>query len=93
MPAQYLRELGEKVNSFASFSDCAQRLGVYTPLDYVDILKGLIDDWKIENVSGLKENGEKARDYLIHLPDRLTRIADRMKISTEAEFKFNWILG
>ncbi len=92
MPAQYLRELGDKVNSFASFSDCAQRLGVYTATDYVDILKGLIEEWNIENISGLKEEGERARDYLTKLPDRLTRISERMKIP-DTEFKFNWILA
>ena len=92
MPAQYLRELGDKVNSFSSFSDCAQRLGVYTATDYVDILKGLIEEWNIENISGLKEEGERARDYLTKLPDRLTRISERMKIP-DTEFKFNWILA
>jgi acyl-[acyl-carrier-protein] desaturase len=92
MPAQYLRELGDKVNSFSSFSDCAQRLGVYTATDYVDILKGLIEEWNIENIRGLKEEGEKARDYLTKLPDRLTRISERMKIP-DTEFKFNWILA
>jgi acyl-[acyl-carrier-protein] desaturase len=92
MPAQYLRELGDKVNSFSSFSDCAQRLGVYTATDYVDILKGLIEEWNIESIRGLKEEGEKARDYLTKLPDRLTRISERMKIP-DTEFKFNWILA
>ncbi|MFY8108590.1 MAG: acyl-ACP desaturase [Bacteroidia bacterium] len=92
MPAQYLRELGDKVNSFSSFSDCAQRLGVYTATDYVDILKGLLEEWNIENIRGLKEEGERARDYLTKLPDRLTRISERMKIP-DTEFKFNWILA
>jgi acyl-[acyl-carrier-protein] desaturase len=92
MPAQYLRELGDKVNSFSSFSDCAQRLGVYTATDYIDILRSLVDEWEIENIRGLNENGEKARDYLVNLPDRLAKLSERMKIP-ETEFKFNWILA
>jgi len=92
MPAQYLRELGEKVNSFESFSDCAQRIGVYTATDYVDILKSLLDEWQIEGIRGLKEDGEKARDYLMRLPERLTKISERMKLP-DTEFKFNWILA
>jgi acyl-[acyl-carrier-protein] desaturase len=92
MPAQYLRELGDKVNSFSSFSDCAQRIGVYTATDYVDILRSLVDEWEIENIRGLNENGEKARDYLVNLPDRLAKLSERMKIP-ETEFKFNWILA
>jgi acyl-[acyl-carrier-protein] desaturase len=92
MPAQYLRQLGEEVGMFSNFSDAAQRLGVYTAYDYTDILKSLIEEWEIETIRGLKETGEKARDYLVALPDRLNRLADRMKIP-ETQFKFNWILA
>ncbi len=92
MPSQCLRELGGKLNSFSNFSDAATRLGVYTSMDYVDILRTLLDEWQIGNVNGLLENGEKARDYLMALPDRLARIAERMKMPT-TEHKFGWILG
>ncbi|WP_036692840.1 acyl-ACP desaturase, partial [Pedobacter glucosidilyticus] len=67
------------------------RLGVYTAVDYVDILKELIVDWKIEEVKDLNEAGEKAREYLMRLPDRLIRIADRIK-TPNLEYKFSWIL-
>jgi acyl-[acyl-carrier-protein] desaturase len=40
----------------------------------------------------LKEDGEKARDYLMRLPERLTKISERMKLP-DTEFKFNWILA
>ena len=44
MPAQFLRESGEKISSaFEQFSDSAQRIGVYTAHDYVDIMQKLID--------------------------------------------------
>jgi len=92
MPAQALREIGESVNTFANFSDAAQRLGVYTSVDYVNIMKELIDEWKIDSLTNLHENGEKARDYVMKLPDRLTKIAERM-IIPERELKFSWIYG
>lgn len=80
MPAHFLREMGLKIGqTFGHFTDAAQRLGVYTSTDYVDILKQLIGDWKIESIRELNEAGEKARDYILALPDRLLRVAERMK--------------
>ncbi len=90
MPAMYMRELGEKMNTFANFSDAAQRLGVYTSVDYIEIMQDLIKDWKIENMRHLNDEAEKAREYIMGLPDRLTRIAERMK-TPSIEHKFSWI--
>lgn len=92
MPAQAMRELGGEINTFSNFSDAAQRLGVYTAIDYVDIMRDLIKEWNIENITGLKENGEKARDYLMRLPDRMAKIAERIKVP-DRELKFSWIIG
>lgn len=91
MPAHLLREAGKKVGeTFTHFADAAQRLGVYTSVDYVDILKQLIAEWEIEGLKGLNAAGEKARDYLMKLPERLIRIAERMKNPT-LEYQFSWI--
>jgi acyl-[acyl-carrier-protein] desaturase len=92
MPAQCLRELGENTNTFANFSDAAQRLGVYTAIDYVNILKDLIEEWEIDRLTGLKENGEKARDYVMKLPERLLKLSERMKMP-ERELRFSWIIS
>lgn len=93
MPAHFLREMGLKIGqTFGHFTDAAQRLGVYTSTDYVDILKQLIGDWKIESIRELNEAGEKARDYILALPDRLLRVAERMK-NPSMEYKFKWILA
>ena len=92
MPAHFLREVGLKIGqTFGHFTDAAQRLGVYTAIDYVDILKELIVDWKIESMPDLNETGEKARDYIMKLPERLLRVADRMK-NPMLEYKFTWIV-
>lgn len=91
MPAHFLREAGTPQGSaFTHFSDAAQRLGVYTALDYVEILDQLIEDWQIASVRELNEAGEKARDYVMSLPGRLTRIAERLK-NPGLEYKFSWI--
>lgn len=91
MPANLIRESGGKMgDAFELFSDSAQRIGVYTAHDYIDIMKKLIDKWQIEKLNNLTDEAEKARDYLIKLPDRMTRIADRMVIPTEPHI-FKWV--
>ncbi len=93
MPAHFLREVGLKIGqTFGHFTDAAQRLGIYTAIDYVDILKELIEDWHIESAVDLNEQGEKARDYIMNLPARLLRVAERMK-NPMLEYKFSWING
>lgn len=93
MPAHFLREVGLKIGqTFGHFTDAAQRLGIYTAIDYVDILKELIEDWHVESMTDLNESGEKARDYIMNLPARLLRVADRMK-NPGLEYKFSWING
>lgn len=93
MPAHFLREVGLPIGQvFGHFTDAAQRLGVYTAIDYVDILKQLIVDWNIDSVKELNEAGEKARDYIMNLPNRLLRVAERMKNPT-MDYKFKWILA
>jgi len=93
MPAHFLREFGEpQGEAFAHFSDVAQRLNVYTSIDYVEILNTLIKNWHISDLSGLNDAGEKARDYLTNLPKRLNRIIEHRKM-TFGDFKFSWING
>jgi acyl-[acyl-carrier-protein] desaturase len=93
MPAHYLRELGVNIGqTFGHFTDAAQRIGVYTSADYTDILEDLIKDWKIENMTGLNDASEKARDYVMALPARLRRVAERMRVP-ELQYKFRWIEG
>jgi len=93
MPAHFLREVGLPIGQvFGHFTDAAQRLGVYTAVDYVDILKQLIVEWNVESVKELNEAGEKARDYIVALPNRLLRVAERMK-DPGIDYKFKWILG
>jgi acyl-[acyl-carrier-protein] desaturase len=91
MPAHYMRELGVDIGkTFGHFTDAAQRLGVYTSHDYTNILEELIEDWKIAEIEGLNDAGERARDYLMNLPGRFKRVAERMR-TPSLEYKFRWI--
>ncbi|MBC7826601.1 MAG: acyl-ACP desaturase [Chitinophagaceae bacterium] len=91
MPAHFLREKGlAKGESFRHFSEAAQRLGVYTATDYINILSSLIKEWKIDAINNLTENGEKARDYIMMLPSRLSKLAERISPQPSSH-KFSWI--
>lgn len=91
MPAHFLRESGMKISElWAHFSDAAQRCMVYTTQDYIDILSSLIKEWEIENINGLTDRAENARDYLVNLPDRLQRLSERIRIP-EKQYEFKWL--
>ena len=91
MPALHLREsFAAKGSLFNDFSTVAQRVGVYTGFDYIEILKKLNSAWEIDRITGLTAEAEKARDYLLKLPDRLYRITERIVIP-ETRFQFKWL--
>jgi acyl-[acyl-carrier-protein] desaturase len=91
MPAQFVRESGEAVGTaFENFSNAAQRIGVYTTHDYIDIMRKLISYWEIDKLNNLTATAEKARDYLMKLPDRMLRIAERVAIPEDLT-KFKWV--
>ncbi|GAA4275192.1 acyl-ACP desaturase [Aquimarina gracilis] len=91
MPAHFLRETGEAIGSaFDEFSNSAQRLGVYTAQDYVDIMKRLIDKWEIDKLADLTDEAEKARDFVMKLPARMQRISERLVVPEEI-FEFKWV--
>ncbi len=91
MPAMFLRESGEEKSTlFEQFSVVAQRTGVYTGFDYIDILKKLNSMWEIDKMNGLTDEAEKARDFLMKLPDRMTRITERMVVP-DTKYNFKWM--
>jgi len=91
MPAGFLRESGAKISSaFEQFSDSAQRIGVYTANDYVEILQKLVSMWEIDKIANLTDEAEKARDYLMKLPARMARISERLVIPQESHI-FKWV--
>ena len=91
MPALHLREsFGTKGSLFNDFSTVAQRIGVYTGFDYIDIVRKLNSAWEIDKITGLTAEAEKARDYLLKLPDRMYKISERIVIP-DTRFHFKWM--
>ena len=91
MPALHLREsFGTKGSLFNDFSTVAQRIGVYTGFDYIDIVRKLNSAWEIEKITGLSAEAEKARDYLLKLPDRMYKISEQIVIP-DTKFHFKWM--
>ena len=92
MPAVNMRESsGVQGHAFDQFSISAQRLGVYTSSDYVEILRKLNKMWDIENIRGLNEDAEKARDWLLKLPERMQRVTDRIAIP-KTTYQYKWLI-
>jgi len=99
MPAEEMTD-GKDTELYENFSAVAQRLGVYTAIDYADIIDHLVQTWDLENLEGLSSEGEKERDYICKLPKRYRKLAERSmnkkKKVTEDEVpakSFNWIYG
>ncbi|MBU2527440.1 MAG: acyl-ACP desaturase [Bacteroidetes bacterium] len=91
MPAQFIRESGGTIgDAFENFSNAAQRLGVYTTNDYIDILRKLTDFWQIANLRELDDAAERARDYVMKLPDRLHKISERSGVPKDQHI-FKWV--
>jgi acyl-[acyl-carrier-protein] desaturase len=98
MPAETMTD-GKDAQLYENFSNVATRTGVYTALDYAEIIEHLVDTWDLGHLEGLDEHGEKERDYLCALPKRYKRLAERSmqkkkKVNEEEQLlSFNWIRG
>jgi acyl-[acyl-carrier-protein] desaturase len=92
MPAVNMRESGGKQGVvFDAFASVAQNIGVYTGFDYVNIINRLNATWNIDKISGLTDEAEKARDYLMKLPNRMQRIAERYAPNI-SNHQFKWMI-
>lgn len=100
MPAEQMTD-GKNPNLYNDFSAVAQRTGVYTAIDYANIIEHLNKRWDLANLEGLGGEAEKERDYLCRLPERYRKLAERAankkKKATEDETapaeSFEWIFG
>ncbi|KAJ8755449.1 hypothetical protein K2173_019247 [Erythroxylum novogranatense] len=92
MPAHLMYD-GRDENLFEHFSAVAQRLGVYTAKDYVDILEFLVGRWKVEKLTGLSGEGREAQDYVCGLAPKIRRLVDRAqgRAKEAPTIPFSWI--
>jgi len=94
MPAHLMYD-GQDDNLFEHFSSVAQRLGVYTARDYADILEFLVGRWKVEGLTGLSGEGNKAQDYVCGLPARIRKLEERAaaRAKKASAVPFSWIFN
>lgn len=76
MPAENMED-GISSTLYEDFSEVAQRLGVYTAIDYAEIIGHLVKRWDLENLEGLSGEAEKEREYICKLPERYKKLAER----------------
>lgn len=94
MPARYMDD-GREANLFDKFSAVAQRLRVYTAVDYADIIDHLVQRWKVATMSGLRDEAARAQDYLGNLAERYRKLAERLqdKMRPAPPMQFSWVGG
>ena len=94
MPAMNLRETGAAAGTtFKTFEALAQRIKVYTGLDYLEILESLVEFWEISDLKGLGNEAQKAQEYICKLPGRYRKLLTRARIPTAEELPptFRWL--
>jgi acyl-[acyl-carrier-protein] desaturase len=95
MPAMNMRERGAaRGDTFATFEALAQRIGVYTAQDYLEILEFLVDAWRIPEFRGLSAPARQAQEFICGLPDRYRRLLKRLRVPTALEMPptFRWLI-
>ena len=104
MPAHMMNDGQHRARTgrdlFSDYSAVAERVGVYTPFDYVDIMQHLITRWDVgsHKVSG---DAAEAQEYLMKQPERIRKLAafaskkKAAKAASEAPVheNFSWIFG
>ena len=92
MPAR-LMEDGKTPDIFEKFKTVAQRIKVYTTLDYAEILDHLVARWKVCDMPGLSGEAARAQDFLGGLSNRYRRLAERFEkhIADQPPLTFSWV--
>lgn len=62
---------------FGIFSAITQRNGIYTALDYAQIMDHVVRLWKIGDQPVRSDAAKSAQDYVAQLPGRYMKMAER----------------
>jgi acyl-[acyl-carrier-protein] desaturase len=91
MPGKLMYD-GKDPNLFDHFAIVAQRLGVYTTLDYASIVRHLVQAWNVATFS-LTGAAARAQDFLCGYAERIETHAERMsdRLAEEPRVPFSWI--
>ena len=92
MPARLMDD-GQDPQIYEKFMNVAQKLKVYTTLDYASIIDHLVARWKIADLGGLSGEAAKAQEYLGRIADRYRRLAERLeaRLADLPLPKFSWL--
>ena len=99
MPAHLMDDCVHMQNNnqrtlFADFSAVAENSGTYTAMDYADIADHLNKRWQIAERSGLSGEAAEAQEYLLKMPARIRKIAEKSYQRRKKSPKtatFSWI--
>ncbi|KAJ8646188.1 hypothetical protein MRB53_007936 [Persea americana] len=95
MPGNLMYD-GEDRNLFYHYSTVAQRMGVYTANDYVDMVEFFVKRWNVDKVlGGLSGEGKRAQDYICNLTPKLRKLVERSKTKAKDSpfLSFSWIFN
>ena len=85
MPAHLMFD-GENENLWNEFSAVAERMDVYTAFDYADIVDHCNSRWNVADMD-FKGDAGKSQEYVLKLPDRIRRLAERAEKRKKAQNK------
>lgn len=96
MPAELMTD-GNDPLLYENFSAVAQRLEVYSAIDYAEIIEHLVNHWKLGELTGLTPEAEKEQEYICRLPNRYRKLAERSmnkkKDEVPVQHAFSWIFN
>jgi acyl-[acyl-carrier-protein] desaturase len=83
---------GHNVTGFTDLSEVIARADIFGPRQYAKIVEELLEFWELGAMSGLSAAGEEARDKLMKVPARLSRVADYADAKRgKKAFKFTFL--
>jgi acyl-[acyl-carrier-protein] desaturase len=91
MPGSRMTD-GRDPNLFDRYAAVAQRIGVYTSLDYASIIRHLNDVWGLAGRS-FTGRAARAQEYLCRQPERYENLAGEIesRIAEQAPARFSWL--
>jgi len=93
MPGRLMDD-GRSAGLFDQFAAVAQRAQVYTVTDYADIIRHLVETWKVPT-RALSGKAAVAQTFLCRQAERLESFAERLseEVAQQAPKPFSWIHG
>ena len=83
---------GHNVAGFTEMSEVIRRADIFGPRQYQKIVEELLDFWQVGALKSLSAAGEQARDKLMKVPARLSRVADYADAkASKRAFRFDFL--